>query len=101
MAARWTDDALADWYADYLRNVSASDWAQRYKRRSFELIGVRPGARILDIGCGLGADIRAIGAIVGPSGRAVGVDNDAKMIARAGEVEDPVELACADALELP
>ena len=98
---QWTDDALADWYADYLRNVSASDWAQRYKRRSFDLIGVRSGARVIDIGCGLGADIRAIGAIVGPTGRAVGVDRDPKMIERAGDMERPVELACADAVQLP
>lgn len=101
MNDRWTEDALADWYADYLRNVGASDWAQRYKRRSFDLIGVRPGARIIDIGCGLGTDVRAVAEIVGGSGRAVGVDRDPRMIERAGEVKPPIELECADAAELP
>ncbi len=57
----------ATWHADYLRGVTASDWAQRYKRRTYELLDARPGARILDLGCGLGDDVRALAAIVGPT----------------------------------
>lgn len=93
----------ASWRAEYLRNLSASDWAQRYKWRSFELIGVRPGARVLDIGCGLGEDVLSLSRIVGPEGRVIGVDRDAEMLKRATANELPrnVELREADAHSLP
>lgn len=42
-----------------------------------------PGESVLDIGCGFGDTTRAIAALVGPSGRAVGVDCAEKFIALA------------------
>lgn len=73
----------ANWYADHLRTVSASDWARSYRARSFELIGLKSGGRFLDIGCGLGDDAIAMAASVGSDGRVVAIDIDPGLLERA------------------
>ncbi|NWL90122.1 ubiquinone biosynthesis methyltransferase UbiE [Paenibacillus sp. 79R4] len=50
-------------------------------RRLAELI--RPGMRVLDIGCGTGAITRGIAEITGPEGLVIGIDNDPDWIAKA------------------
>jgi ubiquinone/menaquinone biosynthesis C-methylase UbiE len=47
-------------------------------RRLFQAIGVRPGWRCLDVGCGPGATMQVMGDFVGPSGEVTGLDRDAK-----------------------
>jgi ubiquinone/menaquinone biosynthesis C-methylase UbiE len=47
-------------------------------RRLFQAIGVGPGWRCLDVGCGPGATMQLMGDIVGPSGEVAGLDRDAK-----------------------
>src|SRR5689334_23325809 len=42
-----------------------------------------PGSRVLDVACGLGADVREIADLVGPTGRVVGVDASEAMIVEA------------------
>jgi ubiquinone/menaquinone biosynthesis C-methylase UbiE len=44
------------------------------KRRSFELLDSRPGARFLDAGCGTGGDVAGLVTRVQPGGLVVGVD---------------------------
>ncbi len=61
---------------------------------------IRPGARVLDIGCGCGATVLALATRVGPVGRVLGIDVSAPMLARARERAaglDQVELRAADA----
>ncbi|GAA1225015.1 MULTISPECIES: methyltransferase domain-containing protein [Streptomyces] len=46
---------------------------------------VRPGERVLDVGCGAGATTRLAARRAGPGGRALGVDLSGPMLARAEE----------------
>lgn len=50
---------------------------------TIERAAVRPGARIVDIGCGCGATTIELGRLVGPAGRVLGLDISAPMLARA------------------
>ncbi|MFE7722646.1 class I SAM-dependent methyltransferase [Nocardia rhizosphaerihabitans] len=64
--------------------------------------GIAPGHRTLDIGCGPGKLVRAVGAVTGPSGTAVGVDPSAVAVAdnrqRAGGAQLRYEQAPAQDL---
>ena len=79
--------------------------ASIYRQRMFKLLDVRPGAALLDVGCGAGNDVQDLARLVGPSGRVVGIDSSATMIqqarARTAEARLPVEFVQADAYQLP
>jgi SAM-dependent methyltransferase len=49
----------------------------------FSLGGIAPGMAVIDIGCGAGIDTLAAAIMVGPAGKAVGVDITPEMVARA------------------
>lgn len=49
----------------------------------FSLGEIRAGERVLDIGCGAGVDLIVAAWMVGPEGRAMGVDLVPEMLARA------------------
>src|SRR5215510_4395991 len=51
--------------------------------RFFREAGIGPGQRILDLGSGMGDVAMAAARVVGPSGEVVGLERDAKSIARA------------------
>ena len=51
--------------------------------------GVRPGMRVLDVGCGFGDVTVLIASLVGETGSIVGVDRDADAVARARERSVP------------
>jgi SAM-dependent methyltransferase len=64
----------------------------------------RAGERILDVGCGAGATTMAFAQKVGPTGRVLGIDISAPMLARARQVAPadlPVEFVLADATVYP
>lgn len=77
------------------------------KLRTYELMGLQEGHRVLDLGCGPASDTIALAGIVGETGRVVGVDADAEMVAEANERATAAELAGrvthehADAADLP
>jgi len=50
----------------------------------FTIARPRPGQRVLDVGCGCGFDVFVASLLVGPAGRAFGVDLTAEMVAHAG-----------------
>jgi ubiquinone/menaquinone biosynthesis C-methylase UbiE len=56
-----------------------------YKERTYALMLVETGHRVLDVGCGPGTDTIPLAQLVGVSGRVVGVDFDEAMVAEADE----------------
>ncbi|MEE8110570.1 MAG: methyltransferase domain-containing protein, partial [bacterium] len=49
----------------------------------FALGEIRPGERVVDVGCGAGFDSFLAAGFVGPSGRVIGVDMTPEMIQKA------------------
>ncbi len=76
-------DAVGDTprVVSYLELASAS--FRDVKRRSYRSLSLRPGASVLDVGCGTGDDARELAKLVGPCGRVVGVDSSEALIAEA------------------
>ena len=65
---------------------------------------VKPGERVVDIGCGCGATTIELARRVGSNGHVLGINVSAPMLARAAErvaPGSPVELVCADATSYP
>jgi ubiquinone/menaquinone biosynthesis C-methylase UbiE len=69
--------------AMYLILQSASIHFQDVKRRSFRALGLKRGAVVLDVGCGIGQDARELMRLVGARGRVVGADYSKDIIAEA------------------
>ncbi len=96
----------AESYADYLSHVNGLESVAAGKRERMQLLGLRPGARAIEVGCGLGDDARALSRLVGPArrGHRPGLQHRA-FGARPGsrcEAEDgPVTFVTGDAHELP
>lgn len=55
------------------------------KKRSYELMHIRNGHRILDLGCGPGIDTIPLANFVGSIGQVIGIDIDREMINIANE----------------
>ncbi len=76
-----------------------------YKHSTFERLQLRPGDRILDVGCGPGDDARIMAEQVLPGGEIVGLDRDEEMIRharlRSADSDKPVRFVLADAYALP
>lgn len=88
----------------YLDNFRGLEWANAYKRRSFEYLNVEPGDSILEVGCGAGDDSLVLAQMVGPDGRVVGIDAGEDMVSeakkRAENSNMPVEFFVQDACNL-
>ena len=55
----------------------------QYRKRMTELCPIKPGHRVLDVGCGLGQEAKRLSALVGESGQVVGLDRSEKMVEEA------------------
>lgn len=93
-----------DAWVRYLDTVSALDVVQQWKARTFALLDARAGQQLLDVGCGLGDDVRTLAQRVGRTGRVVGVDTSTTMIEEARKRTAgqplPVEYYVGDAQRL-
>jgi SAM-dependent methyltransferase len=68
---------------------------------TLDALGLAPGQRVADLGCGSGPLLPLLAERVGPGGRVYGVDRDPRLLAAAREVVAPypwVELVEGDAL---
>jgi ubiquinone/menaquinone biosynthesis C-methylase UbiE len=87
-------------FIEYLDRVGSLETIKRLKARSYELLNPREGHQLLDIGCGLGDDVRTLARHVGLTGRVVGIDASAVMIAEARRRSDgltlPIEFVIGD-----
>lgn len=88
----------------YLDAVGQQSPVRAYKERTFALLGVGEGQRLLDVGCGTGDDVRLLAERVGRSGSVSGADKSETMVAEARERSVgsglPVEYVCCDVTQL-
>ncbi len=89
----------------YLTAVSSMEMVKKYKRSTYDLLKVRRGVHVLDVGCGAGDDARALAQFVGREGLVVGLDFSQTMIAegrrKAAGLEGSLEFRQGDAHSLP
>jgi len=88
----------------YLDKAAASDAGRAYKQHVLHELRILPGHVVLDVGCGPGADLPAMAAATGPTGKVIGVDHDPVMrdTARHRTRAYPsVEIQAGDAHALP
>ncbi len=92
-------------FVSYLDQAATTAPIQRPKRASHEILTAASGDAVLDVGCGVGDDVRALAGIIGPTGRAVGVDfsrtliSEAHMRSRGSAL--PVRFARGDCCHVP
>lgn len=72
-----------DVYAACLALLDGLPYYRHSKRRSYALMGLAAGQRVLDAGCGLGQDVFRMAARVGATGQVIGLDASTTLLARA------------------
>jgi len=67
----------------WLDGADESPLIQQVKRRMLDVCPVGEGDQVLDVGCGLGHEVRRLAQLAGPQGRVVGIDANPAMITEA------------------
>src|SRR5258708_4020850 len=84
--------------------ASSLQQVQAVKRLTLELMELHSGDHVLDIGCGTGEDVQSLAQLVGMTGKVIGLDNSATMIAeaqkRAKNSKPSTEFRIGNALKL-
>lgn len=108
-SASWTrvDQTGDPAFYSHLLDATRAQLLERARRDPATMFGpldLKPGVRVLDIGCGTGDYLRALAPLVSP-GRAVGIDLSTTLITearqRTGRTDSNVAFEEADAYDLP
>lgn len=95
------DRTAAQAYERFLLPFIFQPWAERAVKWAAPALG----EHVLDLACGTGVGARIVAPAIGASGKVVGVDMDAGMLATAQErlrdLDLPTEWHCGSALEMP
>jgi ubiquinone/menaquinone biosynthesis C-methylase UbiE len=75
--------ALGSTDAEHERLIRQAALLASCTERFFREAGIASGQRVLDIGSGVGDVAMLVGQLVGPSGEVVGIEQDARSLARA------------------
>jgi len=67
----------------FLDVVSRNDSIMAMKRRTYEMLAIEAGQRILEVGCGVGDDARRIAAMISPGGYMTGIDKSVALVSEA------------------
>lgn len=78
----WTGDRVARWLA---RAAGLERQTAPVSDVLFDAAALRPGERVLDVGCGTGPTTRRAAREVGPTGHVTGLDISAEMLAAAAD----------------
>lgn len=73
-------DRLASWY-----DALSLDWPLYYRgrMRAIEMLELRPGQVVVDLGCGSGLSLSLLQSAVGPRGVILGIDQSQAMLTQA------------------
>ena len=81
--ANTNEYALGSDAAEHERLIRQAAWLTAHTESFLRRAGIGPGQRVLDLGSGVGDVALIAGRLVGSSGEVVGVERDARAIARA------------------
>jgi len=96
----WLGDSATRDYSAKLRHFNA--FAAKELQDAIQSLGVQPGARVLDVGCGTGEAIRYFKELTGDTGVVAGIDlSAAHLQAARTTVPRSAVIAQADMLKLP
>jgi SAM-dependent methyltransferase len=101
---RDVDAAAVDKMSRCLTYMDSLPDFRQYKAAILEMMNLQRGSVAADLGCGLGFDVRRFSNLVGPTGRAIGVDSSMALIqsARSASENFPaIEFIQADIQSLP
>jgi ubiquinone/menaquinone biosynthesis C-methylase UbiE len=73
---------------EYERLIAQARWISGYTEHAFKKAGIRPGLRVLDVGCGVGDVSLLLANFLGDSGKIVGIDQDAGALSIARKRAD-------------
>jgi len=89
---QWVDldrGAIVQRYDRFARIIPLFDWLffmpPGFRRMAAERLQLRPGSRVLEVGCGTGRNLPFLRDAVGPNGAVYGVDISSGMLAKASE----------------
>ena len=77
-------DVLKQRYRKYAESYDTCDrFSNRIRPNAIRELGLRPGATVLDLGCGTGLSFGILQQSIGPKGRIIGVELSPEMLAVA------------------